>query len=124
MGFEVFLYVRRRHGHVPTYLVPHHLLGNDAVADVCLEVFIRDTLLLGSLLQVLERIQMILLSDLIQPLDQLGFTGDPQFLAFGEQELLIDQVAQQIGLLLLQLAGRNSLLLGFAIKLFRGSIVV
>ena len=67
---------------------------------------------------------MILLSDLIQPLDQLGFAGDAQFLTLGEQELLIDQVAQQVGLLLLQLAGRNGLLPGLCGQLFRGSIVV
>jgi len=44
---------------------------------------------------------MILLSDLVQPLDQLGFTGDSQFLTFGKQELLINLIAQQIGLFLL-----------------------
>jgi hypothetical protein len=111
--FEVLLHVARRHADVPPNLVPHHLLGNDAVADVGLEVLIGDTLLLRSLLQVLHRIEMILLSS--RPaLDQLGFAGDPKLLAFGKQELLIDQIAQQIGLFLLQLMGRNGLLLGFA----------
>ena len=40
------------------------------------------------------RVEMVLLAKFIQALDQLGFAGDAQFLALGEQELLIDQVAQ------------------------------
>ena len=92
---------------LPPDLVPHHLLGNDAVADVGLEVLIGDALLLGGLLQVFHRLEMILLPDLVQALDQLGFAGDPQLLALGEQELLIDQIAQQVGFLLLQLAGEE-----------------
>ena len=38
---------------------------------------------------------MILLAKLVHPLDQLGFACDPQLLALGNQELLIDQIAQK-----------------------------
>ncbi len=67
---------------------------------------------------------MILLAQVVQLLDQLGFAGDPKLLALREQKLLIDQIAQQIGLFLLQFAGGNGLLLGLGLELLRGSIVV
>ena len=94
MGFEIRLHFARGHAYLAPDLVPHHLLGNDAVADVGLEVLVGDTLLRGGLFQVIHRLEMILLSDLIQPLDQLGFASDAQFLTFGKQKLLVNQVAK------------------------------
>ena len=91
------------------HLLPHHLLGDDAVANVGFEVFKRDALLLGGLLQVFHRFHMVLLADLVQALDQPGFASDAQLLALGEPQLLVDQVAQQI------LVGRGDILLRGAV---------
>ena len=85
-------------GHVEMAadLIPHHLLGNDAIADVGLEILVGDALRRGRLLQILHGGQVILLADIVQPAHQFGFPGNAEVLAFGEQELLIDQVAQKI----------------------------
>jgi hypothetical protein len=39
---------------------------------------------------------MLLLADIVQPVHQLGFPIDAEFLALGEPELLVDKVAQQV----------------------------
>ncbi len=105
----VALHFARRDLDVLANLLPHHFLGDDLVADVGFEVLERDALLLGGLFQVLDRGQVVLLADLVQPLHQLGFAGNAQFLALGEPQLLVDQVAQQI------LVRRRHLLHGLAV---------
>ena len=77
-------------------LLPDHLLGDDAVADVLLEVFERDALLFGGSFERLHRVEMVLLANLIELLDHLGFAGKAQLLALGEQQLLVNQVTEQV----------------------------
>ena len=72
------------------HLLAHHLLGDDAVANIGLEILVRNALLLGRLLQVLKGLQIVLLTNLVQPLHQIGFAVDAQFLALGEPQLLVD----------------------------------
>ncbi len=92
----VALHLAGSHLNVFANLLPHHLLGDDLVADVGFEVLERHALLPGCLFQVLDGFQVVLLANFVQPLDQLRLAGDVQFLALGEPQLLVDQVAQQI----------------------------
>ena len=50
---------------------------------------------------------MILLANLVQPANRFRIACNPQLLALGEQELLIDQVAKQVALTLRQIGRRN-----------------
>ena len=106
------------------HLLAHHLLGDDAVADVGLEILKRDALLLGGLFQVFHGFQVVLLADLVQPVHQLGFAGDAQFLALGEPELLVDQVAQQIFMRRGNLLHGGAVLARLGIQFFHGAVVV
>jgi hypothetical protein len=76
-------------------LFAHHLLGDGLVLDLLFEVFKGDALLAGGLLQCFHAVQMVLLADVVEPADGLGVAGDAELLALGEQELLVDHVAQQ-----------------------------
>ena len=78
------------------HFLAHHLLGDDAVADIGFEVLIGDALFLGGLFQVFQGGHVVLLADLVQAGHQLGFACNAQFLALGEPELLVDEVAQQV----------------------------
>ncbi len=82
-----------------TDLVANHLLGNDLVAHVLLEIFPIHALLLSGLLQVFNRFQVHLLAHFIQALDHVGISGDPQVFPFLHQKGLINQVAQHVFLL-------------------------
>ena len=67
-------------GHLQTtaYLVANDLLGEDAVADVGLEVLERDALLTCGLFEVIHGVQMVLLADLVEPADDLGVGVDAE----------------------------------------------
>ena len=110
--------------NLSAHLLAHHLLGDDAVADVGLEILERDALLLGRLFQVFHGCQVVLLADLVQPLDQLGFAGDAQFLALGEPELLVDEVAQQVLVGLGDLLHRGAVLARLVVQFLHGAVVV
>jgi len=105
-------------------LLPHHLLGDDLVADVGLEVLEGHALLSGRLLQIVNRIQVVLLADLVQALYQFRFAGDVQFLALREPQLLVDQIAQQVLPLTCHLLHRCTVLLSYLIQLGFRSVVV
>ena len=99
MGIVVALQVGLSDIDLAIDLLPDHLLGDDAITDVLLEVLEGDALRLGGGLEGLHRIEMVLLADLVKLLDHLGFAGDAKLLALGEQQLLVDQVAEQVFLL-------------------------
>ena len=113
-----------RHLDVAPNLVADHLLGDDAVADVLLEVLVGDTLAGCSFLQVFHRIEVVLLANVIEAPHQLGLTCNVQVLALGEQQLLVDQIAQQIALVVLELLFRPALLPRLLVQLARGAVVV
>jgi len=102
----------------------HHLLGDDLVADVGLEILIGDALILGRLFQVFQGLQVVLLANLVQPRHQFGVAVDAQFLAFGEPELLVDEVAQQILVASGDLLHRRAVLVRLGIQLLHGAVVV
>ena len=55
---------------------------------------------MGGLLQVFHRFQLHFLAHLVEPLDHFGVGGDAQVLALFEQQLLVDQIAQNVLVLL------------------------
>ena len=77
-----------------------HLLGDDLVLQVLLEIFEGDALACGGLFQVLHGFQLHLLAHFVEPLDHFGVGGDAQVFALFEQQLLVDQVAQDVLVLL------------------------
>ncbi len=109
----VGLLLRLRHLQPSANLVPHNLLRNHIVLDICSEVLKAHTLLPGSLLErratccravlVFDRVQVILLADLVQPPDHLRVRVQTELLALGKQQLLVDHVAQHVLLPLLAL---------------------
>ena len=68
--------------------------------------------------------QVVLLADLVEPVDQFGLAGDAQFLAFGEPELLVDQVAQQVLVLFGNLLHGQAALPAFVVQFLQGAVVV
>ena len=104
--------------------LPHHLLGDDLVADVGLEVLEGHALVSGRLLQIVNRIQVVLLADLVQALYKFRFTGDVQFLALREPQLLVDQVAQQIPAFARYLLHRCAVLPSILVQLGFRTVVV
>ena len=74
------------------YLIAHHLLLQNLVPDLRLEVFKAHALLPRRLLQVIQRRHLVLLADLVQPPDHLGVRVQPQLLRLAQQQLLVDHV--------------------------------
>ncbi len=74
----------------------HDVLGDAVVADAGLEILIRNALLLRGLFEVFHGVKMVLLADFIELLDELGLAGDVEVLAFGDEQLLINLVAQHV----------------------------
>ena len=124
MRLVVRLLLRRRHLQMATHLVPHHLLREDAVANIRFEVLKRHALFLRRLLQVLHRIQVVLFADIVQPANHLGIHIQAQLLASRQQQLLVDQVAQQILLPCLDLLRRRPALLPILLQLLFGALQV
>jgi hypothetical protein len=85
-------------GHVEMAadLVAHDLLGDDLVADVLLEVLKGDALLGGGLFEGLHGGEVVLLADVVELADGFGVAGDAEFLALGEEELLVDEIAEEV----------------------------
>ena len=102
----------------------HHLLRDDAVADVGFEVLPGHTLFLGRLFQVFQGFQVVLLAELVQLLDHLGFAVDVQFLALGEPELLVDEAAQQVFVGLGGLLHGGAVLFGLLVQILERAIVI
>jgi hypothetical protein len=73
-----------------------HLLGDDLVAHVLFEVFVRNALGGGGLFQLFHRVQLHVLAHLVQALDQVGIAGDAEVFALFQQELLVDKIAQDV----------------------------
>ena len=100
-----FLHFVFAQGQVLTHFLPNHTLRDDLVAQVLLEVFIRSSLRLRRLLQILHGFEIHLLAHFVEALDEFGVAGDAKIFAFLQQELLVNQIAQNVALLL----GENAL---------------
>src|SRR5512135_788135 len=97
-------------------------LGDDVLAQVLLELFVGDALLLGGLGQVIHGGQVHLLADFVKPLHQVGFRGKAQVIALLQQKLLVNQVAQDVFLLAGDLLRRGALLLAFLLHLLLAAV--
>ncbi len=85
-------------GHVEMAadLIAHHLLADDLIADVLLEVFEGDALLSGGLLEGLHGGEVVFLANVVELANGFGVAGDAELLALGEQKLLVDEIAEEI----------------------------
>ena len=93
--------------------------GNDLVFLLLLEVFPRDTLFFRFLLERFEIGELHLFTHLVKLLNQVGIAGDVEIFAFFQEQLLVDEVAKDILLLVgIDLVGAvGILLLGFVAEL-------
>ena len=85
---------------------------------LALKSSIGNALFLGGLFQIFHRREVVLLADFVELLDQLGIAGDAQFLALGEPELLIDEIAQQVLVAVGDLLHGLAALAGFVVHSF------
>src|SRR5271167_2043280 len=67
---------------------------------------------------------MVLLAHLVEAFDGLRLAGDIEILALGKQQLLIDQVAEQVALLLIELLLGPLLLLRLVFEILLGTLEV
>ena len=113
-------------GHVEMAadLVAHDLLADDLIADVLLEVFEGDTLLGGGLLEGLHGGKVVLLANVVELADGFGVAVDAEFLALGEQELLIDEIAEEVADALVEVGLGEIVLAGFLQELIFGGLVL
>ena len=113
-------------GHVEMAadLVAHDLLADDLIADVLLEVFEGDTLLGGGLFEGLHVGQVVLLADVVELADGFGVAGDAELLALGEQELLIDEVAEEVMDAIVEVGLGEIVLASFLQELIFGGLVL
>ena len=77
-------------GQVRAYFFANHLLRNDLVAQVLLEVLVGEALGRGRFLQIFHGFKFHFLAHLVEPLDEFGVAGDAEVLALFEQKLLIN----------------------------------
>src|ERR1035437_6094061 len=77
-------------------LLANHLLGDDLVAHVLLEVFPGDALLGRLLLEVLKGLKLHVFAHLVQALDEIGVAGNAEVFPFVEQKLLVDKIAEDV----------------------------
>src|SRR5512142_3160372 len=75
-------------------------LRNELVLDVVLEIFPVDALLFGLSLELFQVLCSGLLADLVEPLDDVSVDADAEVLAFLDEKLLIDEVAELVFLAL------------------------
>ncbi len=83
-------------GEVAADFLADHLLGDDLVALVLLEVFPGDALFDRFFFQVLHGVELHVLAHLVEVFDQLGVAGNAKVFAFVEQELLVDEIAENV----------------------------
>ncbi len=121
MLLVVGLLLAGRDIEVASDLVAHHLLRDDLVADVLLEILVADALLPGGLFERLHVWEIGALADLIQLPDHLGIAVDPEFLPLGQQDLLVDHVAQKGVLFVGELGGTPVVLLALLHKSLLGA---
>ena len=88
------------HGQVRTHFLPNDALRDDLVAQVLLEVLIRSSLRLCRLLQLFHGFELHLLAHFVEALDEFSVARDAEVFAFLQQELLVNQIAQHVALLL------------------------
>ena len=73
-----------------------HFLGNDVGPQILFEILEGDALSLRGLFHVFHAFEVHALADLIQLFDHGGVAADAIVLAFLQEKLLIDEIAQQI----------------------------
>lgn len=103
-------------------LVANDLLGENPVPDIGLEILEGNPLLPGSLFQVLHGVHVVLLADLVETADHFGVGIQAELLGPGEEELLVDHVAQKILLTVGGLLRIYLILLIFASELLLASL--
>ena len=85
-----------RDGEMAADLFADHFLSDDLVAHVLLEVFPGDALLGGFLFKVFEGLKLHVFAHLVKTLDQIRVAGNAQIFSLVQEELLIDEVAQNV----------------------------
>ena len=104
--------------------IANHLLRNDSIAHARLEVLPGNALRLSGFLQIVERIEMVLLTHVVELLYQLGLTGNVELLSTRKKKLLVDQIAKQILLLLKKLLLRPLMLLCLLLQVLYRLVVI
>ncbi len=117
MRLIVLLHVRVRQLQLPSHLVPHHLLLQNLVADLRLEILEVDTLLLRRLRQIVHRRQLVVLANLIQTPYHIRVRVQTQFLCLRKQKLFVDHVTQHVPLRQRQIPRAHMVLLRVARQL-------
>ena len=114
------------HADVAAHFLADHPLRDDAVLHVLFELFEGDALRLGGLLQVFHGLGVHLLAQLIEPLDHFGVGVDAELFALLQQQLLVDQVAQQVllAVFFLRRSGVRFLLMHVGKQLLAGALQV
>src|SRR5579859_4767113 len=84
--------------NMSTDLLANHRAADDEAALLVLEVFKRYALVFGCLFQIVHTVRAHLFANLVQALDQFRIAGDAQLFAFVQQQLLVNEIAEHIGL--------------------------
>ena len=77
-------------------LLTDHLLGDDLVAHVLLEVFPGDALFGGFFLQIFHGLELHVLAHLVHALDEFGVAGNAEVFSLVQQKLLINEIAEDV----------------------------
>src|ERR1700722_4382600 len=109
-----------------TDLFTNYLLSNDLITPRLFEIFPGDALLGGFLLEIFERLEFHLLTHLVQRLDEIGIAVDGEIFSFFEEQLLVDQIAEDVFFAIAEdLTGvRWVLLLDFVLELIFAALVL
>jgi hypothetical protein len=100
-------------------------LSDDLVAQVLLEFFVGSALGFRRFFQFLHAAEVHLLAHFVEALDEFGVAGDAEVFALLQQKLLVDQVAQDVALLVCEIAigVRGILLRDFLLQLIAAANV-
>ena len=119
------LFLFLRDGEMAADFFADHFLSDDLVAHVLLEVFPGDALLGGFFFEVFEGLKLHVFAHLVETFDEVGVAGNAEVFRLVEEELLIDEIAQNVffafGKLLIGVLG--ILLFDFVAELIFAAIV-
>src|SRR5258708_6281993 len=83
-------------GQVAADFLANHLLGDDLVPHILLEVFPGNSLFGRFLFEIFHAGELHLLAHLVEALDEVGVAGDAKILTLVDKKLLVDQVAENV----------------------------